>query len=387
MKICHIGCGYLPYSSGNSIRVMNLIHNLASDFGVESEVVTYTPDAQGLYPSKKVPDADRAVNVYRYKGFFAMLWSVIKILFTQKIDVFHTHSVSVMLTVSVLRGKRPLILEIHGLPKLSGLKMLIYGLALRIPQYIIVLSDTAKNYLVNTCHLPAEKIKVILNGIDVERFSRYYKYSPFSGTCRIGYVGSFYEWQGVLDFVAAVPLVLEKNTKVEFHMIGNGPALQAAKQKAQETGAQNKIIFAGHISHQSMPEALDNLDIIAIPRPSTLATETTVPLKVFEFMAAGKAIIASDVGGLVEILHPGQDCITYRAGHIDQLADAMLRLASDPNLCQALGNRALENVRRHAGWGEAAKSLMDIYCDLTGIAIQERPLSMDEPRLGLTAGR
>lgn len=362
MKVCHIGCGWNPYPGGNAIRAVNLIQSLYFHSGVESIVVTGTADASGQYTSPVAPEIMDKTVIYRVKGFQKMVYMSVRALITHDVDLLHTHNLRMFWVMAIFKVWKPIVLELHALPQVSGLKRIGLILSLLYANHVIVLSEACKDYLVSHYQTPKEKITVIRNGINIEKFSLQYE-SMRNGQnqCKVGYVGTFYEWQGVFDFVEAVPYVLEHSQKVMFHMIGQGPDYEAVKKRSDELGLQNHIVFHGPIPSASVPKMLHDLDVVVIPRPSTLATETTVPLKVFEFMAAGKAIIASDVAGLMEVLSPGQDCLVYRAGSVMELAKAIGRLADNQELRENLGENAVKNVNSQPSWGVVADNLKNLY--------------------------
>lgn len=360
MKVCHIGCGWNPYPGGNAIRAVNIIRSLYFHLNVQNIVVTDTPSSTGEYTFEILAEA----VIYRVKGFWKMVYISIFALMTDDIDVIHTHNIRMFLALALFKIWKPIVLEIHSLPQVSGLKRIGMILALRYASRIIVLSDACKTYLTSHYQTPMGKITVIRNGIDIDKFaSQNDSIRKSQDLCNVGYVGTIHHWQGVFDFVEAIPHVIMYSINVQFHMIGQGPDFEAVKRRSEELGMRKHIVFHGSVPFTSVPEILRVLDIVVIPRPSTLATETTVPLKVFEFMAAGKAIIASDVGGLLEVLHPGQDCLMYRSGSVIDLAKAIEKLAVNRELIESLGKNAIENVKSQPTWVMVADRLKNLYCE------------------------
>jgi glycosyltransferase involved in cell wall biosynthesis len=367
MTILHVGCGYAPYPGGGALRALRLIEPLNRSLGANNIVITTVPDSAGKYTSTGSKDVS-GVSIYRVPSFLGMVRLARKLVKAGGISVIHAHNARLALWFSLVLPRAPLALELHAMSELKGLKRMLFARAVKRVKAVIVLADGAKRYLVEQFGIADRRIHVIRNGIDAIFFAAPGGAQPAAGGHRrIGYVGTFYRWQGVHDLLEAVALARQTEPAIELHFAGQGPETAALKSRSAQLGFDGHVFFHGPIAPEAVPDFLQTMDVLALPRPSSLETETTVPLKVFEFMASGKAMVASDVGGLVEVLQPGIDCITYPAGNVDALRSALLRLAADCDLCARLGFAARENVRTQPRWVDQARVLKQTYSDLIAL--------------------
>jgi glycosyltransferase involved in cell wall biosynthesis len=365
MNILHVGCGYTPYPGGGALRAHQLIKGVSQDPGVKSIVVTSTPNPEGQYTDADPERAD-GVSIYRAPDFRSMVSVARRLTKREGVSVIHTHNARLALWFSLTLPNVPLALELHALTNLIGFKRQAFRYALKRATVIIVLAEAAKRFLQEHFSVSGAKIHVVQNGIDLERFV------PSTSTqrdhredCCIGYLGTFYRWQGVFELLEATALAMRANPRIRLRFVGHGPERAALLKRVVDLGLEPNVEIYGPVSPNDSPQELQKMDILVMPRPSSLETETTVPLKVFEFMACGKPIIASDVGGLMEVLRPEIDCVTYPAGSKTELATALVRLVEDHMLCRRLGTAARASVLQQPSWSDQARLLNALYWKLS----------------------
>ena len=156
----------------------------------------------------------------------------------------------------------------------------------------------------------------------------------------VGYAGHLYPWKGVdilLESLARLPHA--RGLIVGGH--DREPDLQRLKDAAGKMGIAARVTFTGPVAPSEVPQLLRKADVLALPNPaSAISTFYTSPLKLFEYMAAGRPIVASDLPAIREVLRHEVTALLVPPGNPDALASAVERLASDPSLGPALARAA-----------------------------------------------
>lgn len=154
-----------------------------------------------------------------------------------------------------------------------------------------------------------DKIFVSPNGVDMELFGN----PPppdvalaaelgLTGRTVIGYIGSFYDYEGIDDLIAAIPLLA---SDAHLLLVGGGPMEKALKIQAESSPAKDRIHFVGRVPHEEVERYYSLVDVLAYPRKAMRLTELVTPLKPLEAMAQGRLVAASSVGGHRELIEDG----------------------------------------------------------------------------------
>jgi glycosyltransferase involved in cell wall biosynthesis len=181
--------------------------------------------------------------------------------------------------------------------------------------------------------------------------------------CTVGYAGHLYAWKGVdvlLEAVAQVPGVR--------CLVAGGhdqePDLARLQALAGRIGVENRVTFTGHLPPSDVPGVLARADILALPNPaSAISTHATSPLKLFEYMAAGKAIVASNLPAIREVLTHDANALLVTPGDPGALAAAIRRLAGDPALRETLAAAARTAVAEYS-WDRRAERLEAFFTEV-----------------------
>lgn len=232
----------------------------------------------------------------------------------------------------------------------------------------IVVVSRALEHALTREGVPADRIVVNPNGVDPRRFR------PGSGGAEvrarlalgnrlvIGFVGSFNHYQGTELLMRAAPDVCAA-VDAAFLMVGYGETLAASRAAAEDGGVADRVVFTDRVPVDDVPAYVDASDIAVAPMvPNPDGSDFfNSPVKVFEYMAAGKAIVASRLGQIEEILEDGVTGLLVEPDSPQALADAIVRLARDPQLRERLGRAALEAaVERHT-WKRNAARVLETY--------------------------
>jgi glycosyltransferase involved in cell wall biosynthesis len=281
-----------------------------------------------------------------------------------------------------LRSRRPLFLEYNGSEvwmakhwgrlRLGELLERCEQLNLAAAARIFVVAEVERRNLIKA-GVTAEKIIVNPNGVDVEEFR------PGVGRDTIrrelgvaddatlaGFVGTFGPWHGVLTLAEAIAR-LPPDKGLQFLFVGAGMFRDEVERIISEAGRSQQVIFTGQVEHKKVPALLDACDILLSPHvPMTDGSEFFgSPTKLFEYMAMGKAIVASRLGQIAEVLDDEETALLVEPGNSQQLADAILRLSKSHELRERLGAAARRAaVERHT-WKQNAQRVIDEYGSLS----------------------
>lgn len=223
------------------------------------------------------------------------------------------------------------------------------------------------------------KVLVIPNAVDIEKFSvggapdeTLKSQLGLSGSRILGFIGSFYAYEGLDLLIDALPRMLEKAPDVRVLLIGGGPQEAALKQQASQLGIADKIVFSGRVPHDQVNRYYDLVDVLVYPRHSMRLTELVTPLKPLEAMAQGRLFVASDVGGHQELIRDGVTGVLFKAGDAQSLADKVLGLLHSTEKWPALRAAGRHFVETERNWPVSVARYRDLYQGLVCQATRRR---------------
>lgn len=185
-----------------------------------------------------------------------------------------------------------------------------------------------------------------------------------AGKLVLGFAGFMREWHG-LDAVIEALAQPDVPRALHFLLLGDGPARAAMERRAAELGVADRVTFAGSVSRSALGRHVAAFDIALQPKAVAYAS----PLKLFDYMAAGKAIVAPDQPNIRELLEPEKSALLFDPQHKTAMLDAILRLAQDGVLRRRLGAAARQQIdQRGFTWRENARRVAAL-----GIGLTDRP--------------
>ena len=187
-----------------------------------------------------------------------------------------------------------------------------------------------------------------------------------AGEVVIGFIGSFYRYEGLDILVEAFARLPRERPRSRLLLVGAGEALPELAEQARRLGVEDRILFAGAVPHAEIPRCYSLCDILVYPRRSMRLTELVTPLKPLEAMAAGRAVVGSDVGGLRELIRHGETGVLFSADSAEALAAALLDLSRDAERRQQLGTAARRAVEAERQWMQLAQVYARRYNELLG---------------------
>ena len=299
-------------------------------------------------------------------------------------DVLHAHSPALCGEAAVRVAKArgiPLVYEIrafwedaavgNGKASAGSLKYrLTRGLENHVvarADAVVTICDGLRQDLISRGTDPG-RITVMPNGVDLSLFGDPPARDPaFAAELGlgdgpvIGFIGSFYDYEGIDDLIAAMPSLLARQPDARLLLVGGGPCETDLKQQAQASPAAAAILFTGRVPHDQVERYYALTDIMAYPRKKSRLTDLVTPLKPLEAMAQGKLVAASDVGGHRELISDGETGILFPAGDPQACADALADLLDDRGHWEAYRAAGRNHVEAQHDWARNVERYQDVY--------------------------
>jgi glycosyltransferase involved in cell wall biosynthesis len=189
--------------------------------------------------------------------------------------------------------------------------------------------------------------------------------TPTGAVFTIGYAGHLYPWKGVDLVIEAVAALTDSQAMI----IGGHeaePDLARVTALAAQLDCGSRVSFTGLLPPAEVASRLRECDVLTLPNPaSALSSEFTSPLKMFEYMAAGRPIVASDLPSIREVLHHEANALLVAAGDPQALVAGIERVRKDPDLAGRLARQALTDVREYT-WARRAQRLEHLFDQVQG---------------------
>jgi len=299
-------------------------------------------------------------------------------------DIIHAHSPLLNGMPALKVGRRlgiPVVYEVrafwedaavdHGVTREGSLRYRatrwLESRVLRDADHVFTICEGLRRDIVGR-GLDARGVSVIPNAVTLDDFVQ--GSSPdealkarlgLAGAEVIGFIGSFYAYEGLDFLLDALPKLLALRPGLRVLLVGGGPQDQALRDQATRLGLADKIVFTGRVPHAEVQRYYDLIDLLVYPRQPMRLTELVTPLKPLEAMAQGRLLIASDVGGHRELIVDGETGHLFKAGDSDALAAKVIQAFNGrdqwPRM-RAAGRRFVEKERN---WMQSASGYVEPY--------------------------
>lgn len=383
MKILMLTWEYPPRIVGGIARVVHdLSHKLVKD-GHEVTVVTYKEgDALEF-------ENDKGVKVYRVQNYmihpnnftdwimqlnFSLTAKATQIINEQgAFDCIHAHDWLVAYSAKTLKDafQIPIVSTIHATE--SGRNSGIHD---DIQRYIndtewlltfestevIVNSNYMKCELQRLFGLPFEKINVIPNGINLNNFTgieRDYDFRrkyAMDNEKIILYIGRLVYEKGIQHLISAMPKIIEGYNDTKLIIGGKGGMYDELKEQAKALGIENKVYFTGYLNSKEVQKMYKCADVAVFP-----STYEPFGIVALEAMLAGVPTVVSDIGGLNEIVEHGVNGMKSYAGNGNSIADSVLSLLYNHQLCNNITKNAKNKVKQEFNWNKISEETHYVY--------------------------
>ncbi|WP_116947284.1 glycosyltransferase family 4 protein [Jiangella endophytica] len=227
--------------------------------------------------------------------------------------------------------------------------------------------------------VPEDRIVVVPNGVHVDQFRPAERDRALeaelgvAGKTVIGYVGGLVDYEGLDVLLDAVASLKETRDDVHVIIVGDGHAQRAVHAQADRLRLGDMVTFTGRVPHEQVSRYLSLIDVAPFPRLPLPVCELISPIKPFESMAMGKAIIVSDVAALTEFIQDGVTGRVFRKGDAADLRDVIEQLLDAPDQRRQLGQAAREWVVRERDWASVTAVVEAAYDEM--LATSSTPVS------------
>ena len=177
----------------------------------------------------------------------------------------------------------------------------------------------------------------------------------------VGFIGSFYDYEGLDDLIAAMPSLVASRPAAQLLLVGGGPMEAALRAQAAASPVADRIRFVGRVPHGEVERYYSLVDVLAYPRKSMRLTDLVTPLKPLEAMAQGKLVAASDVGGHRELIRDGDTGTLFAADDPAAAARALATLLADRAAWDARRARARAFVAEERNWSFNIRRYDPVY--------------------------
>lgn len=239
--------------------------------------------------------------------------------------------------------------------------------AIRRADHVTTICEGLKSDIVAR-GIPGERISVIPNAVDPERFAPDLRADPelrrklgLEGALVVGFIGSFYAYEGLDLLLQSLPRMLAREPRIRVLLVGGGPEASALQHLAASLGVDRNVVFAGRVPHDEVQRYYGIVDAFVYPRHSMRLTELVTPLKPLEAMAQGRLVIASDVGGHRELIRHGENGVLFAADSVDALADAVLSILADGENARQIRGRGRRFVEEERNWRSSVSRYLPVF--------------------------
>ncbi len=401
MRITYFADVRFPLERANGIQTMETCYALVQRGHSVDLIVrpdTHTPPRDpfayyGLAPDPRL-HVERApvAGPATAKRFGYIAFAVGRSLGKGRAEVLLTRDLGVASAIlQVPRSLRPpLVYESHGYAPdvAAALPALVATATTPSPRKLQRLAareahvwQSADGYVTITAALRDEltgrfgsrpRTAVIPDGVRIDRAEHRVRPEPDNrggrdGSGVVGYAGHLYSWKGVdvlLEAIARLPQA--RGLIVGGHSAE--PDLARTKSVAERLGIGERVTFTGLVEPARVPQLLRQADVLVLPNPaSAISTRYTSPLKLFEYMAAGRPIVASDLPSIREILRDGVNALLVSPGDPIALSSAIDNILKDPGLAARLARAALDDVPNYS-WQRRAELLDALLAETIAVA-------------------
>ena len=384
MKIAYLGIIDITREAAESRHVFEVCENWQR---LGHEVSLFVPHVTGK-PSQSLSTKIVKVRTLGLQPSFALtmvynlsaVFYVLKHFVLNGIDmVYSRHSMLEFIPVLCLKPFAiRYVTEINGL---DSEQKRLYGLAkwkiwvseyfdricYRLADAIMTVTDEIRNFVLSTCGVNGNKVHVVSNGANV-KISRP---MPIEVACmEVGidpsctylvFVGSLKKWHGVENAILALKCLIKKHATLKLLVVGDGNELENLKTLVKNEALERQVIFVGKVRYDHVPNYINAATLCLAPFDSQRNDLTGLsPLKIFEYMACGKPIVTTMVGGLDRIINEHQCGYVVEPDNLEALVEGIDRLLSNPELCEKLGRNGRHAAEKFYAWPKISERILSL---------------------------
>jgi len=400
LRILHVLDHSIPLHSGYTFRTRAILReqaklgwqtfHLTSPKQGRTEALREEVDGLTFYRCQPVEGfASRLPGLGQMALVSALAHRLREVVDEVKPDILHAHSPSLNGMAAVRVGREmglPVVYEVrafwedaavdHGTAREWGLRYRLTRASetrvLRRANAITTICNGLREEMI-TRGIDPGKITQIPNAVDIETFhpsdtpdAELQQQLGLGGKTVLGFLGSFYAYEGLDLLLDALPKLLAANPDFCVLLVGGGPQEQNLKAQAERLGLEEAVLFVGRVPHSQVDRYYSLVDILVYPRHSMRLTDLVTPLKPLEAMAQHKLVVASDVGGHKELIRDRETGYLFRAGDADALVKTVLELLSRHDAWPAIKDAGRAYVENERNWRNSVANYKKVYGPLVG---------------------
>lgn len=396
-RILHVLDHSLPMHSGYTFRTRAIL-KAQQAAGLEVRGITGlrhvapgpdTETADGLVFHRTAGTPEGPAGLREWREIAALARSIETLAAEWRPDVIHAHSPALCGLAARRAARRldiPFVYEIrafwedaavgNGTGREGSLKYrLTRGLenhAVAGADAVVTICDGLRGDLVSR-GVDGGKITIVPNGVDLALFGAplprdeaLAQELAIGAGPVIGFIGSFYDYEGLDDLIAAMPPITAAHRDARLLLVGGGPMEAALKAQAEASPAARAIRFVGRVPHDQVDRYYSLCDVMAYPRKASRLTDLVTPLKPLEAMAQGKLVAASDVGGHRELVTDGVTGVLFPPDDPADCAARISTLLADQTGWSALRAAGRVHVEKRHDWARNVQRYQAVYQTLLG---------------------
>jgi len=311
---------------------------------------------------------------------------IIEVAKSESADIIHAH-VPYRVGIPAMRAARelslPFVYEMRGMWEESAVasgRWKAGGLAhrrfrrietkvLREADSVICISETLRQEAISR-GVSEDKISVVPNAVDIvtqqeESELLHEMKEKLQGKLVVGYIGSLRELEGVDLTAKAVSILKEQGVDVDFFVLSSESGQAELLDYCQSLGIAEQSHIVGPVPHDQVAPFYELIDVFVVSRPDKRVTRLVTPLKPFEAMRSGRAVVMSDLPALAEIIEDGKTGLLYPAGDAQALSEVINGLLQNETRRAKLGESAKSWISENRTWLHATIPIPEIYRRIT----------------------
>ena len=379
-RVLYTAFDIVPSPKGASTHIL---HNIRGLVNSQLDVHLMTPN-DGLLPTEDILDGANITRISQdfTQNFLARAVHFGKMVYahlaTAQYDVVHYRNIwdGIHIAQNKKRFGYKTLFEVNGLPSIE-LKYHYPGLnqelltkikeqeiaTLHLSDAIICPSNVTRDYIASL-GLSRKLITVIPNGVSPSEFSPS-PLPPREGRIpTLLYIGTLADWQGLEVVIKALPKILEQQA-IRLHIVGRGRSRQRKilSKHIRKLGVEGSVLVQSAVPHHEVPALIAESDICVAPLGlnDRNVTQGACPIKVLEYMASSRPLIASNMPIVRELVREDVDGLLFSPNDPEDLANKVLMLLNDVELSKRLADSATERALTKFTWHESQKKLVKVY--------------------------
>lgn len=385
LKIIMAHSGDLNPNSGGGVHTFELFKNLCS----RNKVICFASRSNDIkieHPNLRYIPRFDIPGIRSISYDLSLMFYLVYYCLTFKPDVIYARKPALGLSpvlITKIFGL-PYVVELNGLKKddILALNPNSKNIVVRMLDFvewvnysfansIISVTPEIKNWLTLDYGIPETKIEIIENGVNSDIFR------PIDKKEAVGqldldlnyryvcFVGGLAPWHGVEYLIEAAPLVLKELPNIKFLIVGDGPMKDRLMGLVNNLKLSDHFIFTGNVPHAHIPYYIGSSDLCTAPFIPGRNTKTGLsPLKIYEYLACGKPVVASDLSGVREIVTESHGGILVEPRNAEDLGQAIIHILTSGHNTIAKPDELSKYISEHHSWASVAKRTENVLTNV-----------------------